>query len=70
MNLRALLRLDPQKLYTTENLEKEEILERALRILFHERNGQQTEYVRISPHITYDQLPKTMAETIATKLTC
>ena len=66
-NLLALLRLSPDTTYTKEHLEDEETLARGLRLLFHERNGRMTEYVRISPHITYDKLPKIVADTIAAK---
>ena len=39
MNLRALLRLDPNHVYTTEDLQSESILERALRLLFNAEKG-------------------------------
>lgn len=55
-------------MYTTKDLEKEETLECALCLLFHERNGQKTEYVQINLHINYDKLSKVVADTIASKL--
>ncbi|MCJ1262800.1 hypothetical protein MMC22_002670 [Lobaria immixta] len=52
MNLHALLSLSPNKVYTAANLEEEEVLERALRLLVHARNGQANQHVRMGPHIT------------------
>ncbi|MCJ1268526.1 hypothetical protein MMC22_008414, partial [Lobaria immixta] len=40
MNLCALLSLDPDKVYLVEDLEDEETLDRALRLLFLARYGQ------------------------------
>lgn len=64
MNLHALLSLSPDKVYTAADLEEEEVLERALRLLVHARNGQANQHVQMGPHITYlryDKLPRDVA---------
>ena len=66
--MKALLRLSSDTIYTSKYFKDEETLARGLRLLFHEQNGQKQAYVQISPYITYDKLPKAVAETIAKKL--
>ncbi|KAL8787945.1 MAG: hypothetical protein Q9213_001973 [Squamulea squamosa] len=56
--LQHLLSLDPYKAYIDSDLDDQDILDRALRLLFRAPFGQEKEYVRISPHIRYDQLHK------------
>lgn len=68
MNLRALLSLDPDKFYSVEDLEDEEMLDRALRLLFLARYGQRQQHLRISSHISYDQLGRAVSDSIETKL--
>lgn len=68
MNLHALLSLSSDKIYTAADLEEEEVLERALRLLVHARNGQASQHVRMGPHITYDKLLREVTSTIAAKL--
>lgn len=48
--LRQLLSLSADKVYTVEDLEDQEIHDRALRLLYRERFGQEHEYVRVGPH--------------------
>lgn len=62
--LRHLLTLDPRRTYTVADLADNDILDRALRLLFRARFGQDREYVRISPYIRYDKLSRRVAETI------
>lgn len=68
MNIRSLLSLSPDRVYTVEDLNNEEILDRGLRILFHARYGQRKQFMRVSPHITYDKLHKLVAGGIEAKL--
>ena len=68
MNLRYLLSLSPTRIYTVEDLNDVEILDRALRLLFHARFGQDQQYMRISPHVTYDKLPSKVSNAIKAKL--
>ena len=67
-NLRALLCLSPNTVYTLKHLEDKETLTRRLRLLFHKRNSQKQAYVQIILYITYDKLPKAVVKTIAKKL--
>ena len=53
MNLRALLGLDPDHVYTVDNFSSEVTLERALRLLFNARYGHDDISQRISPHKHY-----------------
>ncbi|KAL8646787.1 MAG: hypothetical protein Q9210_005931 [Variospora velana] len=64
ITLRQLLALDPKKVYTVEDLETSDILDRSLRLLYRARFGQQQEYIRISPHIRYDKLSRGTVKTI------
>lgn len=50
--------LDPKRIYVLEDLDNEDIHDRALRLLYRARFGQDNEYTRISPHIRYDKLRK------------
>ena len=68
ISLRALLSLDPNRVYTIEDLNDEEVHDRALRLLYRARFGQVNEYARISPHISYDQLDRTVSDHIKSKL--
>ena len=68
ISLRALLGLDPDRVYTIEDLNDEEVHDRALRLLYRARFGQVNEYARISPHINYDQLDRTVSDHIESKL--
>ena len=68
ISLRALLGLDPDRVYTIEDLNDEEVHDRALRLLYRARLGQVNEYARISPHINYDQLDRTVSDHIISKL--
>lgn len=68
MNLYALLSLDPEKSYTIDDLDHEETLDRALRLLFLARYGQRQQHFRISPHISYDRLPQEVSKRIEAKL--
>ena len=68
ISLRALLGLDPNRVYTIEDLDDEEVHDRALRLLYRARFGQVNEYARISPHINYDQLDRTISDHIKSKL--
>lgn len=56
--LRQLLTLDPKKIYVDQDLEDPDIHDRALRLLYRARFGQDNEYTRISPYIRYDKLSK------------
>ena len=56
--LRQLLSLDPKRIYVLEDLDNEDIHDRALRLLYRARFGQDNDYTRISPHIRYDKLRK------------
>ncbi|MCJ1266242.1 hypothetical protein MMC22_006125 [Lobaria immixta] len=53
MNLRALLSLDPDKVYAVEDLNDELTLDRALRLLFAARFVQRNQHLQISPHIAF-----------------
>ena len=68
ISLRTLLGLDPDRVYTIEDLTDEEVHDRALRLLYRARFGQLNEYARISPHINYDQLDRTVSNHIKSKL--
>ena len=68
VSIRALLGLDPDRVYTIEDLNDEEVHDRALRLLYRARFGQVNEYARISPHINYDQLDRTVSDHIKSKL--
>ena len=48
MNFRYLLSLSPTRIYTVEDMDDIEVLDRALRLLFHARFGQDQQYMRIS----------------------
>ena len=68
MNIRRLLQLSPTKIYTVEDLQDPEILDRGLRLLFNARFGQTQQMLKISPHIEYDQLPKALAASIKKRM--
>lgn len=68
MNLRQLLSLSPDRVYTLEDLEDSDVLDRALRLLYQARFGQTRQNTRISPHINYDKLPTTVSAAIKAKL--
>ena len=67
-NLQSLLTLDPTKTYAVEDLDNDQILERALKLLYLSRFGREWLYSRISPHIRYDKLPSSMAKAIEDRL--
>jgi hypothetical protein len=73
MNLEYLLEFNPNTVYTEKSLENERILDRALRLLYRARFGQEKENARIGVHIKYTNLPKAViaalqtANTILTK---
>ncbi|KFY93428.1 hypothetical protein V498_04442 [Pseudogymnoascus sp. VKM F-4517 (FW-2822)] len=56
-NLRLLLSLPRDKIYTVADLNDPMILERALRILFCRRIGSSSPVARLGPHITYTMVP-------------
>lgn len=56
-NLRLLLSLPKDKVYTPTDLTDPAILERALRILFSRRIGMNSPIARLGPHITYSMVP-------------
>jgi hypothetical protein len=68
MNLRLILSLSPDRVYTMEDLNDKDVLDRALRLLFINRSGQENLSMRISPHIKYDKLPTSVAKAISLKL--
>ena len=68
INLRALLRLSPDKVYADEDLDLPETMERALRLPFYARNEQDAQHQRISPHVKYMRRPKDIADSISSKL--
>lgn len=63
-NLRMLLSLSPDRIYTVQDLEIEEIHDRALRLLYRLRFGQSKDYARVSPHINYTHLHKDVCASI------
>lgn len=63
-NLRTLLALSPERIYTLEDLDDQEIHDRALRLLYRARFGQTRDYARISPHINYTHLHKDVSASI------
>ena len=63
-NLRNLLTLSPDRVYTLEDLADEDIHDRALRLLYRARFGQSRDYARISPHINYTHLHKDVSASI------
>ncbi|OBT75776.1 hypothetical protein VF21_05558 [Pseudogymnoascus sp. 05NY08] len=56
-NLRLLLSLPRDKIYTIADLNDPMILERGLRILFCRRIGSSSPVARLGPHITYSMVP-------------
>ena len=68
MVLRQLLSLSPDRIYTVEDLADNELLDRALRLLYRARFGQSNGYSRISPHIRYDKLQPDIVSGIKDKL--
>jgi hypothetical protein len=68
MNLRMLLQLSPTHVYTLEDLEDHDILDRGLRLLFSQRVGREHRSMRLGPHILYDKLPTKVAKTIKKKM--
>jgi hypothetical protein len=64
LNERNLLKFDPNKLYYRANLEQSYILNRALRLLFQARFGQETSHWKISPYINYSHLPDRIIKAI------
>lgn len=68
MNLRYLLSLSPIKTYVIEDLQDVHVLDRALRLLFHRRYGEEKQFMKISPHINYDKLPGQVSTAITKKL--
>lgn len=68
MNIRFLLKLNPTRVYTLEDLNETETLDRGLRLLFHARYGQTKQHMKISPHVEYDKLPREVARQIAIKM--
>ena len=67
LNERNLLRYTPDKIYTKADLETQNILNRAIRLLFQARFGQETSFWRISPHIKYDHLPQSVTANLETR---
>ena len=63
-----MLALDPNHEYTLGDLEDEETLHRAFQLLNQTKVGQDTERLRLTPHINYDSLPKGVTATIRAKL--
>lgn len=66
--IRQLLSLSPEKTYTTQDLTDDQILDRALCLLYVSKFGQEEMQVRISPHIKYDKLPSAVSESIRAKM--
>jgi hypothetical protein len=67
LNLRLLLSLRPDRVYTTIDLQEQHILDRALRLLFSRRVGSATHSVRLGPHIDYTLLPQKIIEKVSSK---
>ena len=68
INFYRFLSYDPDKVYTVDDPQDNEILNRGLRLLFGNRIGQAQERLRVTPHISYEALPKSLADAIASKL--
>jgi hypothetical protein len=68
LNERNLLRFKKDYVYTTADLQEPHVLERALRLLFQARFGQEASYWRISPHISYEGLPNTTIKAIEQRM--
>ena len=68
MVLRQLLSLPLDRIYTVQDLEDGEIHDRALRLLYRARFGQDKDYSGISPHIKYDMLHPTVVTGIKHKI--
>lgn len=66
---RTLLSLSPTRVYTLDDLQDPEICDRALRLLYRARFGQEHEYIRVCPHIKYKKLAPEVVETIKQKMT-
>ncbi|KAL8643617.1 MAG: hypothetical protein Q9226_008238, partial [Calogaya cf. arnoldii] len=66
--LKQLLSLPQDYHYTVADLEHEEIHERALRLLYRARFGQEHDISSKSPHIKYNHLPKSVPEAIKTRI--
>ena len=62
--LRHLLTLKVDRVYTDQDLDDRDIMDRSLRLLYRKRFGQQHEYTRISPHIKYDKLSRSVVKSI------
>ena len=62
LNLRLLLQLDPNRVYILEDLEDQDVLARALRLLYDSMFGIKKSDIRLSPHIVYDKLPASVAD--------
>jgi hypothetical protein len=60
MNVEYLLRFDGHKVYQEADLGDERFLDRALRLLYRARFGQEAENARISVHVKYSALPEKM----------
>ena len=69
LHLRTLLRLSPTRVYTLDDLDDPEIHDRALRLLYRARFGQENEYIRVGPHIKYNKLAPEVVEAIKQKMT-
>ena len=68
MNLKQHLSLDPDHVYTIEDLENPMHLARGLQLLFQARFGQARTDIRLSPFINYDKLPVELAKAIQEKM--
>jgi hypothetical protein len=58
MNIEYLLRFDGHKVYQEVDLGDEKFLDRALRLLYRARFGQEAQNARISVHVKYSALPE------------
>ena len=64
LNIRMVLHLDPDYVYTHMDLEEPETLERALILLCQARFGADEPHLRISPHIKYDSFPPNILQAV------
>ncbi|MCJ1427565.1 hypothetical protein MMC29_005468 [Sticta canariensis] len=67
-NFQQLLALDPEKIYTIDDLRSEKILGRGLRLLYLAKFGREDIQTGISPHLNYDRLPARMSRGIEEKM--
>lgn len=69
LHSRSLLSLSPTRVYTLDDLQDPEIHDRALRLPYRARFGQEHEYIRVGPHIKYNKLAPEVVESIKQNMT-